>query len=145
MPEGKGEDIYKKLLPQSTQEIRRALYIEKRIALKDRIVLAASLGLTPKNILIKVWKQLKNIQEPQFPIKGRDLLKIEKVQEGPELGKLMGKVERWWMDRNFLDSREKCIEQAEKIIKNANANTNGNANANANTNANNNISGKGET
>ena len=134
MPEGKGEGTHKKLLPQSTQEIRRALYLEKRIALKDHIVLAASVGCMPKNILIKIWKQLKNIQEPQFPIKGRDLLKIENVQEGPELGKLMKKVERWWMDRNFLDSREKCIEQAEKIIKNADGNVN----------ANNNISGKGE-
>ena len=115
-----GENIHKKLLPESKQDIRRLLYIEKRITMEDRIVLAAGLKLAPKNTLLKIWKQLKNMQEPQFPLKGRDLLKIEKVQEGPELGKLIKKVERWWINRNFIGSREKCIEQAKKILENVN-------------------------
>ena len=110
------KDFVKGLLPASHNEMLCLLYTEKRTSTEDRIVMAAALNLAPHRELLHLWQQLKNSEEPQLPIKGKDLLAIEAVEAGPALGELLAEVERWWIENKFLPTRKECINQAEKIF-----------------------------
>ena len=43
-----------------------------------------------------------------FPLKGRDVVSLG-VTEGPEVGRLMRAVERWWVDGDFRPDRDACL------------------------------------
>jgi poly(A) polymerase len=50
-----------------------------------------------------------------FPLFGRDALALG-VREGPELGRLLDAVEAWWAERDFVPSREDCLEHLKQLI-----------------------------
>ncbi len=48
--------------------------------------------------LAKTWRK------PQFPLDGRDAMAAG-VKEGPTVGKILGELERWWIDNDFKPDR----------------------------------------
>ena len=48
--------------------------------------------------------------EPDFPLKGRDLLAMG-APPGPQVGRLLGEIERWWIDADFRPGREDCLQE----------------------------------
>ena len=47
---------------------------------------------------------------PAFPLRGRDALALG-LQPGPEVGRLIDAVERWWIDGDFRADRAACLAQ----------------------------------
>jgi poly(A) polymerase len=50
-----------------------------------------------------------------FPLRGADVLKLG-VSTGPELGRLLDRVETWWAENGFRPSRQECLAHLESLI-----------------------------
>ncbi|HZH27696.1 MAG TPA: CCA tRNA nucleotidyltransferase [Azospirillaceae bacterium] len=50
-----------------------------------------------------------------FPLKGKDAL-ARGVPPGPEVGRLLGIVERWWEERDYRPDRAACLSELERRI-----------------------------
>jgi poly(A) polymerase len=63
------------------------------------------------NLFISTWA------EPRFPITGTDLQKAG-VEPGPDMGKLLGDIEDWWVTSDFKPDRKACLERL-RLLRNA--------------------------
>ena len=52
---------------------------------------------------------------PPFPLKGRDVTR-RAVPAGPEVGRLLAAVERWWEAGDFRADRQACLAELERLI-----------------------------
>jgi poly(A) polymerase len=53
---------------------------------------------------------------PELPVGGADALKLG-LTPGPKIGKLIGAVERWWIDGDFTAERRACLAQLRKLAR----------------------------
>jgi poly(A) polymerase len=51
---------------------------------------------------------------PRFPLKGRDAVKLG-VPPGPAVGRLMAKLEDWWIAGDFQADREACMAMLKEL------------------------------
>lgn len=49
-------------------------------------------------------------EDPRFPLQGRDLLELG-VPRGPQVGRLLKDIGRWWEDRDYRPTREDCLRE----------------------------------
>jgi poly(A) polymerase len=49
-------------------------------------------------------------EDPRFPLQGRDLLELG-VPRGPQVGRLLKEIGRWWEDRDYRPTREDCLSE----------------------------------
>ena len=54
--------------------------------------------------------QIKNFKKPMFPIKGEDILRIG-LHEGPEIGLILKKIEKKWVNSDFSFSRQELLDE----------------------------------
>jgi poly(A) polymerase len=87
------------------RERRRLLYRVGPDAYRDRALLAGY-----PRLAASVAKP------PRLPVQGRDLLACG-VQPGPEVGRLLAAVERWWIGRDFRPSRAQCLKYAQGLMR----------------------------
>lgn len=83
---------------------------------RDRVLIAwAASGAAPD---APAWRELFEAtgswRPPVFPLKGRDLIAIG-MEHGPRLGKLLGRLEREWIARDFEPGRDELLEIARRI------------------------------
>jgi tRNA nucleotidyltransferase/poly(A) polymerase len=101
--------------------LARALYRGDANALRDRLRHAAAVArarveadpdaldqLTANANLLRFAEDWKT---PRFPLAGADLVALE-LKPGPELGKLLARLENEWVDSGFRLSREELLEKA---------------------------------
>ena len=50
-----------------------------------------------------------------LPVKGQDLLELG-VAHGPEIGRLLAEIERWWEEGDYRATREDCLSKARALI-----------------------------
>lgn len=82
---------------------RRALYHLGPDRLGDRIALAeARLGRP-----LAAWRATLDSPRPVFPLAGRDVRALG-VAPGPEIGRLLRRVEAWWLAQDMPDDPEAC-------------------------------------
>jgi poly(A) polymerase len=65
----------------------------------------------------EAWKQLLAVADqpiPEFPLKGRDALDLG-IEAGPEVGRLLAAVERWWIEGDFQTDRKACLKQLKEL------------------------------
>ena len=55
-------------------------------------------------MLADVWTR------PRFPLSGRDVMRAG-VPEGPLVGKVLGEVEKWWIDGDFAADEASLAER----------------------------------
>jgi len=53
---------------------------------------------------------LRTWREPSLPVSGHDL-KALGVEEGPEMGRILSDLEKWWIDNDFEPDHDSCLEQ----------------------------------
>ena len=91
----------------SPQAVRRQIYAWGNDGARDRLLLdwldridgaAGSEALA----IVESWPR------PRFPIKGIDVMKMG-VPEGPQIGEILQRVERWWIEHDFAPDRAACL------------------------------------
>lgn len=50
-----------------------------------------------------------------LPLRGRDLLALG-VPAGPEVGRVLARIDRWWEENDFRPTREQCLEAARRAV-----------------------------
>lgn len=81
---------------------------------RDRVHLAWAVA--PKSDA-EAWRQLLAVADqpiPEFPLKGRDALDLG-IEPGPEVGRLLAAVERWWIEGDFQADRKACLKQLKEL------------------------------
>ncbi|MGB1077277.1 MAG: CCA tRNA nucleotidyltransferase [Bdellovibrionales bacterium] len=54
-------------------------------------------------------------EAPEFPVSGKDLLKLG-VQAGVEMGAILKSVEQWWIENDFQPTKDQCLLQVKPIL-----------------------------
>ena len=55
-------------------------------------------------------------QRPRLPVDGADVLKAG-VPHGPQVGRVLGEVENWWISRGFSASREAVLAYMNDVVR----------------------------
>jgi len=98
----------------SPQAVRRQIYAYGNDGARDRLLLDwadridGASGADALNV-IETWPR------PRFPLKGTDIVKLG-IPEGPRIGEILGKIEAWWIDRDFTPDRAACLVYARNQV-----------------------------
>ena len=94
-----GERIFAQL---SAKDARRLLYRIGVTRFRDKVMLAWAAA--PRAAPALSWRMLlsmaDNWQRPRFPLSGLDVMQAG-VPQGPDVGRLLAKVEDWWIGTDF--------------------------------------------
>ncbi|MFO1039416.1 MAG: CCA tRNA nucleotidyltransferase [Geminicoccaceae bacterium] len=80
----------------------------------DRLKLA-SLGPEVSPALGEALALAVSWKPPIFPVGGADLL-TRGVPQGPELGRLLAELRRWWQQQDFAPDREACLARLDALL-----------------------------
>lgn len=110
----------------SEADIRRLLYRGDPVAIVDRLRLAlASARMRAGDNLAAVEEAgdlrrllavAENWKKPAFPLTGDDL-KQRGVEAGPQLGKILSRLENEWIEADFTPGRDALLERAAEFAK----------------------------
>ena len=96
-------------LIESTEDARRLGYERGEAAGKDTLFIQhAEDGSTPD---VKVIKALDEGADQKMPVSSKDLMAVG-VDAGPELGEMLKKVEKLWVDSDFVMDKATLIGEA---------------------------------
>jgi tRNA nucleotidyltransferase/poly(A) polymerase len=59
-------------------------------------------------------------QVPVFPLRGDDVTALG-IAPGPQVGRLLDAVRRWWEDGDFAARREECLARLKQLTGSASA------------------------
>ena len=95
--------------------IRRALYRFGTDRFLDLLLIRwATAPETPG------WDNLlsgaKEWMRPEFPVDGRDAMDAG-LKEGPAIGRVLGALERWWVERDFAPDRAALLEKLKELAR----------------------------
>ena len=97
-------------LPQEAGNLRVLLYRLGPTLFVDRLLLEGdALGDWRQGLaLARSWTP------PSLPVGGADALKLG-LKPGPDVGRLLEAVERWWIDGDFQADRDACIAKLQQL------------------------------
>lgn len=111
-------ETYRIFSYMSVREMRQCLYRIGTRAFQDR--LRISWAEDPKENNAVGWRALMAMaatwERPSFPL-GGDNVKAAGVPAGPEIGRILGEVEDWWIDSDFIDDEFSLIERLKAIVQ----------------------------
>lgn len=88
--------------PLAARSARTLLYRLGPVRFRDKVWLGWADAPRRGNAI--PWRMLldmaDNYQRPRFPLSGLDVMQAG-VPEGPEVGRVLGKLEDWWVDGDF--------------------------------------------
>jgi poly(A) polymerase len=134
LPVGTDATQIGKRLKLSTQE---ALRLEVMLALQPAIDVAGGpaawragiyrlgQGLYADRLLLAIdapgdWRAALGMARawppPELPVSGRDALALG-LKPGPQVGKLIEAVERWWIEGDFSADRAACLAELERLAR----------------------------
>ena len=101
------------LLP--SKRLRKLIYIHGKETVVDWLIL--SYGINPKNYqeYHKILSDTKDCHTPRFPVTGDDLLDTG-LEQGPQIGNLLKKLEDWWIEHNFAPTRSECLKELQLYL-----------------------------
>jgi poly(A) polymerase len=101
----------------SARDARLLLYRIGTAPFRDKVLL--QWASAPRTAGALPWRMLlqmaENWQRPRFPLTGRDVLEAG-VPEGPEVGRILGLVEDWWLDSDFAADERACRDRLNQAI-----------------------------
>jgi poly(A) polymerase len=106
----------------SAQEAQRLLYRLGAARFRDKLLLqwAAASASGSMSAPTDVWRQLLDMaeswQRPRFPLTGRDVMKAG-VPEGPEVGRVLAKLEDWWVEGDFAADESALRARLKEMTK----------------------------
>ena len=100
---------------------RRAIYAHGAERFRDLALLAWADRGRMGTQEDEAWDELlsaASLPLPAFPLKGRDALALG-VPHGPEVGRLLGEIETWWIEDDFEADRNACLARLEALARKA--------------------------
>ncbi|CCQ72727.1 CCA tRNA nucleotidyltransferase [Magnetospira sp. QH-2] len=106
----------------SPHDLRKLLYKEGSNLVRDRLLLAWAheLATTPDQGLDDNERWMEHLRacaawEPvPFPLRGKDALAVG-VAHGPAMGKMLKKVEAWWINEDFQPDKAACLMRLREL------------------------------
>lgn len=102
----------------SIREVRRALYRHGVASFKDWARLRWAEDPKPSNAV--QWRALgalaESWQRPEFPVTGTQVMQAG-VPQGPLVGRVLGEVEDWWVDSDFIDDPFSLAERLKAVVQ----------------------------
>ena len=102
----------------AAQDARALLYRIGVARLRDKVLL--QWAGAPREAGVLQFRMLlemaDNWQRPRFPLTGRDVMQAG-VPEGPDVGRVLAKVEDWWVGGDFSDDEYTCRDQLKAVIE----------------------------
>jgi len=102
----------------SIKEVRKWLYRLGAARFKDRVFLRWAED--PKESNAIQWRALLALadawQRPKFPLTGESV-KAAGVPEGPLIGRILGEVEEWWIDSDFIEDEFSLAERLKAVVQ----------------------------
>ncbi|OKH88749.1 CCA tRNA nucleotidyltransferase [Thalassospira sp. TSL5-1] len=100
------------------QRIRRHLYHMGVSAFRDAVIMAWGTHATrsgrPKPGENRRWQDMLEMangwQQPEFPVKGRDILQAKLVPAGPEMGRLLRRAEQYWLEHDMQPDHDMLMD-----------------------------------
>ena len=101
----------------AAREARALLYRIGTARFKDKVLL--QWAAAAKGAAALQWRMLLemagNWQRPRFPLTGRDVM-LAGVPEGPDVGRVLARVEDWWVGGDFAADEGACRDQIQSVI-----------------------------
>ncbi len=102
----------------SVREMRQCLYRTGLEAFQDR--LRIYWAEDPKENNGVGWRALMAMaatwERPELPLTGENVMAAG-VPSGPEIGRILGEVEDWWVESDFIDDEFSLIERLKAIVQ----------------------------
>jgi len=102
----------------SIKEVRKLLYKLGALRFKDRVSL--KWAEDPKETNFVQWRALLAMadawQRPKFPLDGGNVMAAG-VPQGPLIGKILGEVEEWWIDSDFIEDEFSLAERLKAVVQ----------------------------
>jgi poly(A) polymerase len=102
----------------SIREVRRALYKLSPPAFKDLVMLRWAADRKENNA--PQWRALLALADswrrPEMDLTGHDV-RAAGVPDGPDIGRVLGEVEEWWIDADFTDDKFSLIERLKAVVQ----------------------------
>ena len=109
-----GENIGANL---SARDARALLYRIGVARFRDKVLL--KWAAAPQTASALAWRMLlemaQNWQRPRFALSGRDVMQAG-VLEGPDVGRILAKVEDWWVGGDFAADEGALRDMLHKVI-----------------------------
>ena len=93
------------------EKLRRKIIYQygKEICFDNLLIEAARKQIVPEN-MGQVMKAIENAETDVFPISGRDILEVRRIN-GAQVGTILDKLEKMWMESDFSLSKEELLKQ----------------------------------
>jgi poly(A) polymerase len=102
----------------SVREVHKALYLMGVQCFKDRVMFGWATDRKGANAM--QWRALLAIADswvrPKLLLNG-SMMKAAGVPEGPEMSRVYGEVEEWWVDAGFIDDEFSIIERLKAVVQ----------------------------
>lgn len=101
----------------SARDARALLYRIGAARFRDKVLLKWSAA--PQSASALPWRMLlemsENWQRPRFPLSGRDVMQAG-VTEGPDVGRILAKVEDWWVGGDFAADEGALRDKLHEVV-----------------------------
>ncbi|HEY8950789.1 MAG TPA: CCA tRNA nucleotidyltransferase [Rhizomicrobium sp.] len=102
----------------SIKEVRKLLYKIGIARFKDRVFLRWAEDLKETNYV--QWRAMLAMadawERPKFPLDGGNVMAAG-VPHGPLIGKILGEVEEWWIDSDFIEDEFSLAERLKAVVQ----------------------------
>ncbi|HWA30806.1 MAG TPA: hypothetical protein VG867_06900, partial [Rhizomicrobium sp.] len=102
----------------SIKEVRKALYKLGIARFKDRVFLKWAEDSKESNYI--QWRAMLAMadawERPKFPLDGGNVMAAG-VPQGPLIGKILGEVEEWWIDSDFIADEFSLAERLKAVVQ----------------------------
>lgn len=101
------EPGYEVSTQMTQEETHRAVYQLGNDVVRSLLLLGAAREGQDHN-LQNVFQWATAFRPPRFPLIGQDVLDLGYAQ-GPEVGRILGEMEHWWINADFEPGRTSCL------------------------------------
>lgn len=95
--------------------LHQSIYALGNDAVRSLLLLRAADGKFPDDRLDEFYHEATKWHAPRFPLTGVDVMTLG-VAAGPEVGRVLAKVEDWWSRNDFQPGRTQCLEKIREIV-----------------------------
>ncbi|MSO64791.1 MAG: CCA tRNA nucleotidyltransferase [Alphaproteobacteria bacterium] len=98
-------------------DVRAALYRTRHALFAALVFLAWARAGGANDDFMRYLTLAARFDVPVLPLSGADIRRAG-VDQGPEIGKLLGAVESWWIAGDFAADRQACLRKLRTLVQN---------------------------